>query len=293
MSKREKIAYFLLLPSLVIYGLFFVYPNTSVLFLSLFRWDGISPDKFFVGIDNYKKLFLDDPIWLKALINTSIVALQSIFIQLPMGLALAIILTRVRGVRGEEIFSSIIFLPLVISLVAIGMVWTWMYDAEFGLVNAVLSLLGLDCLTRAWVGDTRTALLSVLVVINWIYIGLYMVMFTAGLRSISQSIFDAAKVDGLSQLQTAWRITVPLLKPLIAVMVMMSISGSFKSFDLIWIITGGGPAHATEIASTHLYRMAYRRMESGYASAIGVLIFFICLAATIVQLRIMRVRGSK
>lgn len=290
MSKREKIAYFLLLPSLVIYGLFFVYPNISLLSLSLLRWDGISPDKFFVGIDNYRRLFLDDPIWLKALINTSLVALQSIFIQLPIGLALAIILTRVRG---GEIFSSIIFLPLVVSLVAIGMVWTWMYDAEFGLVNQVLSLLGLDRLTRAWVGDSRTALLSVLVVINWIYIGLYMVMFTAGLRTISQSIFDAAKVDGLSQLQTAWRITVPLLKPVIAVMVMMAISGSFKSFDLIWIITGGGPAHATEIASTHLYRMAYRRMESGYASAIGVLIFLICLAATIAQLRIMRVRGSK
>ncbi len=291
MFKINKTAYLFLLPALIIFGVFFVYPNIHVFYLSLFRWSGISPLKFFIGFENYRKLFFEDTIWVKAVINTAIIAVQSICIQLPIALALAIILNK--KIKGAGTFASIIFFPIIISLVAIAMVWTWMYNPEFGLINKVLDNAGLGMFTGEWLGDPKIALFSVIVTINWVYIGLYVVIFTAGLKSISKNIFDAAKVDGLSELQTARRITVPLLKEAIAVTIIMCITGSFKAFDLIWVMTYGGPAHATEIASTHLYRMGFRRLEAGYASAIGVIIFFICLIAIAIQLKIMRAKIAK
>jgi len=289
--KGKKTAYLLLLPALIIFVIFFVYPNAHVFYLSLFRWTGISPQKFFIGFENYRRLLFKDTIWTKAVINTAIIAIQSIGIQIPVALALAILLNK--KIRGAGIFTSIIFLPLLISLVAIAMVWTWMYDPTFGIINKVLEKLGLTILAREWLGDMSTALFSVIVTINWIYIGLYVVILMAGLKSIPKSIFDAARVDGLSELQTACRITIPLLKEVIAVIIIMCITGSFKSFDLIWIMTYAGPAHATELVSTHLYRMGFRRLEAGYASAIGVIIFFICLITIVIQLRIMRIKIAK
>jgi len=291
MFKINKTAYLFLLPALIIFGVFFVYPNIHVFYLSLFRWSGLSPRKFFIGFENYRKLFFEDTIWVKAVINTAIIAVQSICIQLPIALALAIILNK--KIKGAGIFASIIFFPIIISLVAIAMVWTWMYNPEFGLINKVLDNGGLGMFTREWLGDPKIALFSVIVTINWVYIGLYVVIFTAGLKSISKNIFDAAKVDGLSELQIARRITVPLLKEVIAVTIIMCITGSFKTFDLIWVMTYGGPAHATEIAATHLYRMGFRRLEAGYASTIGVIIFFICLIAIAIQLKIMRAKIAK
>jgi len=289
--KVNKTAYLFLFPALLIFGIFFIYPNIHVFYLSFFRWAGISPHKFFIGFGNYRKLFFEDTIWVKALINTAIIAVQSICIQLSIALALAIILNK--KIKGAGIFNSIIFSPLIISLVAIAMVWTWMYNPEFGLINNLLNKVGLGMLAQEWLGNPKTALFSVIIAGNWVYIGLYVVIFTAGLKSISKNIFDAARVDGLSELQIARCITVPLLKEVIAVTIIMSITGSFKAFDLIWVMTYGGPAHATEIAASHLYRMGFRRLEAGYASAIGVIIFFICLIAIAIQLRIMRVKIAK
>lgn len=286
----NKIAFALLLPALVIFAVFFVYPNLEVLYLSFFNWAGISPQKAFVGLQNYRQLFFEDPVFAKALLNTFIVAAQSILIQIPTALALAVALNR--KLRGGNFFTTVFFLPMVISLVAVGMIWVWMYDPGMGTINLFFSRLGLHALELAWLGDPSTALVSVLITINWVYIGLYVVIFSSGLKSIPQSVFDSAKVDGLSEFWTTITVTTPLLKEIIAVLVIMSISGSFKSFDLIWSMTGGGPVNATEIATTHLYKKAFRYMQSGYASAIGVSIFLICLVITVVQLRMMRVRPA-
>lgn len=286
----NRVAYVLLLPALVIFGVFFVYPNLEVIYLSLFNWAGISPQKAFVGLQNYRQLFSEDPVFAKAIFNTMIVAVQSILIQIPVALAVAVALNR--KMRSGNFFATVFFLPNVISLVAVGMVWTWMYDPTMGTINRLIDRLGLHSFQPAWLGDPATALIAVLITINWIYIGLYVVIFLSGLKSIPQSVFDSAKVDGLSEFWTTVKVTAPLLKEVIAVLVVMSISGSFKSFDLIWSMTGGGPVNATEIATTYLYRKAFRYMQSGYASAIGVSIFLICLVITVIQLRMMRVRPA-
>ncbi|MCL4516154.1 MAG: sugar ABC transporter permease [Firmicutes bacterium] len=289
-ARDNRIAFLLLSPAAVIFIVFFVYPNLEVLYLSFFNWAGISPQKAFIGLQNYQKLFTQDPVFARALLNTFIVAAQSIVVQIPVALALAVALNR--RLRGGNFFATVFFLPMVISLVAVGMIWAWMYDPGIGTINLFLRRIGLSSLEPAWLGDPSTALLAVLITINWVYIGLYVVVFLSGLKSIPRSVFDSAKVDGLSELWATIKITVPLLKEIIAVLVIMSISGSFKSFDLIWSMTGGGPVNATEIATTHLYKMAFRYMQSGYASAIGVSIFLICLVITVVQLRLMRVRPA-
>lgn len=284
------IAFILLLPALVIFIVFFALPNLEVVYLSFFNWAGISPQKTFIGLQNYQQLFSSDPVFAKALLNTFIVAAQSLLIQIPIALALAVALNR--KLRGGNFFATVFFLPMVISLVAVGMIWVWMFDPGIGTINLFFDRLGLHALELSWLGDPSTALISVLITINWVYIGLYVIIFLSGLKSIPQSVFDSAKVDGLSEFWTTIKVTAPLLKEVIAVLIVMSISGSFKSFDLIWSMTGGGPVNATEIATTHLYKMAFRYMQSGYASAIGVSIFLICLVVTIIQLRMMHVRPA-
>ncbi|MEW5818438.1 MAG: sugar ABC transporter permease, partial [Spirochaetota bacterium] len=214
-----------------------------------------------------------------------------VVIQLPVALTIAAALNR--KLFGGSFFNSVFFLPMVISLVAIGMIWAWMYDPEIGIINLVLGKLGFDVKNLAWIGNTSTALLSIIITINWIYTGLYLVLFLAGLKNIPESLFEAAKVDGVSELKTIIFIAVPLIRELIAVLIIMCISGAFRSFDLIWSMTGGGPVNATEIVTTHLYKMAFRRMESGYASAIGVVIFLICLLITVVQLKLMKARPNE
>ena len=286
----NKIAFVLLLPALVIFIVFFALPNLEVVYLSFFNWAGISPQKTFIGLQNYQQLFSSDPVFAKALLNTFIVAAQSLLIQIPIALALAVALNR--KLRGGNFFATVFFLPMVISLVAVGMIWVWMFDPGIGTINLFFDRLGLHALELSWLGDPSTALISVLITINWVYIGLYVIIFLSGLKSIPQSVFDSAKVDGLSEFWTTIKVTAPLLKEVIAVLIVMSISGSFKSFDLIWSMTGGGPVNATEIATTHLYKMAFRYMQSGYASAIGVSIFLICLVVTIIQLRMMHVRPA-
>ena len=277
-------------PALLVFLVFFVYPNLEVAYLSLFNWAGISKLKTFVGLDNYAELIFKDEVFRKAIVNTAVIALQSIVIQIPAALAISVALNR-RLALGR-LFMTIFFLPTVISLVATGMIWSLMYDPSFGSVNLLLGALGLERLQPAWLGDPSTALPAVIITINWVYVGLYAVILSSALKTIPQSVFDSAKVDGLSEFATTVRITAPMLREVIAVLVVMSVSGSFKSFDLIWSMTGGGPVNSTEIATTHLYKMAFRYMRSGYASAIGVCIFLICLAITAVQLKAMKVRAA-
>ncbi len=285
-ARQNLNAYLFLLPALIIFGIFFIYPNIEILYLSLFKWAGVSPNKVFIGLINYLDMFRDNEFWI-SLLHTLVIAGQSIVIQIPIALVLAILLNR--RMVGSGLYSTVIFLPMVVSLVSVGIIWTWIYDPEFGVLNNILAVLGLESWQTAWLGNVKTAFISVLIVINWIYIGLYTIILMSGLKGISPEIFDAAKVDGFNEFKITTKIRVPLLKEVIGVIVIMCISGSFKSFDLIWVMTGGGPVNSTEIVTTYLYRMAFRRLQSGYASSIGVMIFLICLVLILFQLRMMKI----
>ncbi len=276
------------IPALIFVGLFIFYPLAQMFYLSLFRWNFVSPNMVFVGLENFRRMFLDDPVYLRSLLNVALLAGQSSAIQIPIGVALATIILRYR--RVGRLFWAIIFLPYVISSVAVSLVWTWMYNPYFGSVNVFLRVVGLGFLARPWLGDINTALIAIFGTVNWIYIGLTTTMTIATLRSIPPSIFESARVDGLSGFQEFRKITLPLLKELIVVLMIIDISGAFKFFDLIWVMTQGGPSDTTHVTTTWLYRAAFRASEPGYGAAIGVTVFV--FSFVIVQFMIKVVRSK-
>jgi raffinose/stachyose/melibiose transport system permease protein len=276
------------LPALIFVGLFIFYPLAQMFYLSLFRWNFVSPNMVFVGLENFRRMFLDDPVYLRSLLNVALLAGQSSAIQIPIGVALATIILRYR--RVGRLFWAIIFLPYVISSVAVSLVWTWMYNPYFGSVNVFLRTVGLGFLARPWLGDINTALIAIFGTVNWIYIGLTTTMTIATLRSMPPSIFESARIDGLSGFQEFRKITLPLLKELIVVLMIIDISGAFKFFDLIWVMTQGGPSDTTHVTTTWLYRAAFRSSEPGYGAAIGVTVFV--FSFVIVQFMIKVVRSK-
>jgi raffinose/stachyose/melibiose transport system permease protein len=276
------------LPALIFVLIFIYYPLAQMFYLSLFRWTFVSPKMTFVGLKHFARMFLGDPVYLRSLVNVLLLAGQSSAIQIPIGVALASVIIRYH--RVGRIFWMIIFLPYVISSVAVSLVWTWMYNPYFGSVNVFLRAVGLGFLARPWLGDINTALIAIFGTVNWIYIGLTTTMTIATLRSIPPSIFDSARVDGLSGFQILRKITLPLLKELIVVLVIIDIAGAFKFFDLIWVMTQGGPSNTTHVTTTWLYRAAFRASEPGYGSAIGVTVFI--FSFVIVRLLIKAARSK-
>jgi raffinose/stachyose/melibiose transport system permease protein len=276
------------LPALIFALLFVFYPLVQMFYLSLFRWTFVSPNMTFLGLENFRRMFLEDQVYLRSLLNVALLAGQSSAIQIPIGIALATIILRYR--RIGRLFWAIIFLPYVISSVAVSLVWTWMYNPYFGSVNMFLRTVGLGFLARPWLGDINTALIAIFGTVNWIYIGLTTTMTLATLRSIPPSIFESARIDGLSGFQEFRKITLPLLKELIVVLIIIDVAGAFKFFDLIWVMTQGGPSDSTHVTTTWLYRTAFRASEPGYGAAIGVTVFL--FSFVIVQLLVKLVRSK-
>lgn len=276
----------LILPALLIFFVFFVFPNVQIFLYSFQRWQGIAEGEW-TGLHNYDRLIHDLYFW-KSLWNTVLLSLNSIFIQIPVALFVSTALYF--GVKGAQFFLVTFFIPMNISLVVVALVWKWwIYDAMIGLFPRFLKAIGAT--PTPVLGTPQWALIAVFVTINWIYIGLYIVMYTSGLKTIPKNVIDAARVDGLSNWKIGLKVLVPMLREIIAVTIVLSITGSFKSFDLIWLMTNGGPFHATEVVTIHLYRMAFRNLEFGYASTIAVVIFVFCVLAVWLQSALNRLAG--
>ena len=241
---------------------------------SLTEWDGIGK-KVFTGFDNYKELFLtnSDGFW-RAVKNSLIFAAGSVFVQLPISLILALILAR--GVKGERFYVSVYFIPVLISTVVIGQLWMKIYNPQYGLLNTVLRSMGLEQLTGNWLGDTKKVIFAVIVPVLWQYIGYHMLLMYASVRSISEEIFEAARIDGANGIQTALHITIPLMKPILKVCVTFAVVGSLKNFDLVYVMTGGGPAGASQLPSTLMVETIFSRNMYGYGSSMAIFIILEC-----------------
>ena len=247
------------------------------IYYSLTEWNGMG-DKTFVGFANYIKLFtFKDGVFLTSLKNSLILAVLSLLIQLPVGMILAMILAR--GIKGEKIFLTIFFVPVIISTVAIGQLWIKLYNPDYGLVNTFLRQFGLDKLCRAWLGEKNTALGAVLVPIVWQYIGYYMLLFYSSIKSISKDIIEAAKIDGASYFRTCISIMLPDIKPMIQAAVTFSVIGSLKVYDLVYVLTNGGPSHHTEVPSTLMVWTIFKRNDYGFGSSMAVIIILECFLA--------------
>lgn len=268
---KKAVALFLF-PSFVILLFIIIIPIGMSIYYSLLDWNGFGKG-IFIGWNNYVSLF-KDPAFVISIKNSLVFAFTSVVIQLPISLLLALIISK--GVRYERFFVTVYFIPVIISTVVIGQLWMKIYHPEYGLLNLFLSSIGLGNLKREWLGSTDTALLSSVVPVLWQYIGYHMLLMYAGIKSISEDVFEAAKIDGASWLQTSLFVTIPMLKPILKVCITFAVIGSLKVFDLVHVLTRGGPAHASEVTSTLMVKTIFNGNQYGYGSAMAVFVIIEC-----------------
>ncbi len=280
--RDKKAICFFVLPALIWFCAIALFPVFQSAGYSLLDWDGVTEANF-IGLENYKEMF-QDPLFFKAIWNSLLLAIASIFIQLPISMILALILAG--GVKGENFYRNAFFVPVIISGTIIAHLWLKVYHPSYGLLNMGLGALGLESLQREWLGDGKTALVACFIPMVWQYIGYHMLLFYSAAKSISPEIIEAAHVDGANRFQTAIRVIIPMIVPMIKACVIFAIIGSLKSFDLIYILTNGGPVHASEVPSLLMYKKIFITNEYGYASAIAIFIILECLLFTFVVQKI-------
>jgi raffinose/stachyose/melibiose transport system permease protein len=276
-----------LLPALVLFLIFLVYPIFQSVYYSLFDWKGFGPAVDFVGLNNFQRI-LGDQIFMKAVGNGLLIVGLSLGLQLPLSLALALMVGR--DLPGRAFFRTIFFMPYVLSEVITAIMWLTLYnpDPSRGFLNAFLNLFGVD--SQAWLGNTDLVLLSVFIVLTWKYFGLHMLLYMAGLQNIPAEIEEAALIDGANRRQLIRHITIPLLSSTIRTSVWLSVLGSLQQFALVWIMTKGGPVNASEVMATYMYRFSFVRFDLGYGSAVAIVMLVISLVFSITYLRFVRQR---
>ena len=268
-------------PNFLLLGVFVFWPIIYSLYLSFFKWNMISPRKTFLGFTNYLNLF-KDPVFWQVTRNTLILALCTVVIKLALALVLALQLNR--KPKGGGIYRAIIFSPTFTTSVAVAMVWTWIFEPTFGLFRLVFQAFGVA--SPNWLYNVNWSLPAVIIVLIWSRLGYDMVLFLAGLKNISEEIYDAALVDGVNPIQNFIYITFPLLSPTTFFLTVTSFIGALKAFDIISIMTDGGPMNSSNVFVLYLYQNAFQWFKTGYASAIAVILFTIILVITLIQNRL-------
>lgn len=273
--RGNKLAIILfMLPATVLFFGIIVVPIIMSTYYSTLDWDGITKSTF-IGFKNYAELMTSKSVGFpRSMSNAIILAALSTFVQLPISLFLAIVLAK--GRKGERFYVSVFFMPVLISTTVIGQLWLKVYNPDYGIINMFLPRIGLDHLTRVWLGEKSTALMAVFIPILWQYVGYHMFLMYAGIKSISPEICEAARIDGVTEWSMARYITIPLIKPVLRTCIIFAITGSLKAFDLIYILTNGGPAHASEVPSTLMVHMIFDRNRYGFGSGVAVCIIFLC-----------------
>lgn len=282
--KESLVGWGFVAPNLVLMSLFLFIPIVWALILSFQETKGFG-DPEWVGAANYAKL-LADPVFWQSLANTLVFTVATVPIELAGGLGLAVLLNSVIPARG--LFRTIIVLPMVISGVASGMIAVILFYESNGLVNKVLLALGLDAI--GWQSQGTPAMVSVVIAAIWLRLGFNMIIYLAGLQSISPELYEAARIDGASKWQQFRSVTVPLVGPSTFFLLIMNVIASFQVFDLIFVMTGGGPGNATSVLVTYAYRNGFQIREQGYGAAIGIVILLITLVFTFIQWKTNRTR---
>ncbi len=270
---KNLIAYVFLLPALIIYTVFLLKPMIETIYLSLHRWDGASPNMVFVGLSNFAKGF-SDPIFWSSIYHNVIWTFITLIFAFFLGLVLAILL--VEKIKLRTLFNGAYFIPVIPSLVVVGIVWGWFYNPRIGLVPKVLKIIGLGWLIEGGIlGNPRLALTAVAIASSWSFFGYCVAIFIAGLRGINPALYDAAKVDGANHLQRAWHVTVPGLRNTITFVLLLCLISSFKVFDLVYIMTRGGPLHASEVLTTYIYNQAFTQSYVGFGAALALVLMLV------------------
>lgn len=287
--RREWIGYLFILPNLVGVLVFLAFPVVFALYMSFTDWDVLTEANF-VGLDNYRTLFTDDPLFWTSLWNSTYYVLLTVPTSIVIGLGLAVAMNQ--AVRGITFFRAAMYIPVLTSAVAVAFIWRWIFNSDVGLLNSLLYRLGLPS-TIGWLTDENWAMISLAIMAVWKSVGYYAVILFAALQGVPRSLYEAAELDGASSWRRFINITVPMIGPALLFVTVIAVIGSFQVFDQVYLITNnGGPGTSTYVYNLHLYNNAFQFFRMGYASAMAYILFAILFFITWLQLRIGRKRAS-
>lgn len=283
MSKRKNTieAWLFLLPNFIGFLVFTVFAIGFSLWISMHRWDLFSSPTF-IGLGNFVRLLTDDRDFKRALLNTLYFAVGIVPLGTAASLCLALLVNR--GLKGMTFFRTVMYLPSVSSTIAVGIVWIWLLDPQFGVVNYALRSIGLASPPN-WLGSVLWAKPALILMHIWQYAGYYMIIFLAGLQGVPEQLYEAAVLDGASSWQKFWRITLPLLSPTTFFVIVMKMIGVFNIFEQPFIMTGGGPSGSTETIVYYIYSNAFEWFNMGYASAVAWVLFILVFGVTLIQFK--------
>ena len=274
-------------PALLFLVLLLGFPLVSTVIYSFYSYDIISPTRTFVGFANFIQL-MSDPVFHQAAKNAFLFLFFSVVVQIPIGLVLAALLDRGVGRKVSTVFRTIIFAPMVLSIIAVGLLWQLILDPLAGFANALVRALGMSPPMAGWLGDPTMAIYVIMFIAFWQYIGFCTILLLAGAQRIDADLYEAATLDGASEIQSFFFITVPLLRNSIVVVTLLSMIGALRVFDFVYVLTGGGPGDATQVPATMIYKEAFFLGHMGYANAISVLLLIVTVVLGFLQLRYSR-----
>src|SRR5215210_802436 len=284
---RRQQAYYgalFVVPGLLIYTAFMVFPFLATIYLSFTNWDGVSPERDWIGLANYARIF-GDATALKAFANNVVWVVLGTIAPVVLGLFEAL-LVWTGGQRGSLLFRTLFFLPFVLPLVVVGIVWQWIYHPLFGILNSALDGVGLDGVSRGWLADPHTALYAVLIAAIWGATGFCFLILHAALQNVDMSTVEAAMIDGANWFQRAWNVIIPQIAPQLTMVTAVTLIGGFAVFDVVFVMTGGGPGNASEMLATYTYKTAFQQNQAGYGSALAMLITILSLVSAVVFVRL-------
>ncbi|HEY8391584.1 MAG TPA: sugar ABC transporter permease [Capillibacterium sp.] len=271
-----------ILPAVVWYLIFAGLPIFYSLYLSFFRWSFLDPSQF-VGLANYSEILTQDQLFYKALGNTFTFTFSEISVGTVLAFCFALLINRLK--RSAPFFRTVFFLPVVSSMTAVAILWRWLFQPKFGLINQLLGLVGLG--PGMWLNSPETAMESVVIMSVWKGLGFTIVLFLAGLQGIPDSLYEAAEIDGANRWQKVIRITIPLLRPTFAFILITGLINGLQAFTQMYVLTKGGPVNATLTIVYHLYNRAFEFFNMGSASAMAFILFFMIIFLTIIQLKLL------
>ncbi len=275
--------YLFILPAVIIFSIFYLYPFSQVFYLGLYDWDGISVGKTFVGLRNFKEIFFSDPNWWRAMLQAGWITVIALTFQNILAFLLAWACDR--EIKLKHWYRLVFFLPPILSEVVVGLVWQWILEGNYGLLNNWLTQIGLPQLTRNWLNDPKTALNCVALVHSWKGFGWGFLIFLAGLQTIPRELYEAAKVDGANSWTAFRKITIPLMVPVAILVAILTILGTMQAFVLIIAMTGGGPAYHTQVPVLRILASMRDSSQFGYACAQGIVFGVILVTISFIQYR--------
>ncbi|MYG43079.1 MAG: sugar ABC transporter permease [Rhodobacteraceae bacterium] len=270
---------------IAVFSILVLWPLFSSFFYSFTNWNGFNPNYKFVGFDNYAKIWTDR-LFLNAIINTFVWMVAAILLPTLLGLGFALLIDS--NVPGGKVFKSIFYLPICLSAVVVGQIWTWIYQPDWGLLNTLINFFLAEPINYPWLAKPDTSLGSVIIAWSWQQTGLSMVIYLAGLISISEELLEVCEIEGTSTWQKIRLVLVPLLTPATVVVIALSVINSLKGFDILYIMTGGGPFHSSDTLAMHMYNESFKKYMMGYGSAISVVLFLLALVIIGIYFRELR-----